>query len=89
MSTNTSDRTKCYSPPEISKMMRVSITKILGDIANGSLRAINMASAGCQRPRWKILPVDLEIYLSRRSNSPIAKAPQLRRKKNEHVIDFF
>lgn len=76
------------TPPEIATELRVKPATVRGWITSGQLRAVNLASAGCRRPRFRIDPADLAIFLNRRSAGPTAKTPR-RRKKDESVTQYF
>ena len=77
------------TPPEIARRLRVSVSKILAHIRSGELVAVDMANAECERPRFKVDPIELAIFLNRRSTRPAPKASRRRKKQNEEIIEYF
>lgn len=69
------------TPPELAKILKVKPEKIHGFIDSGELAAVNMASAGSKRPRWRIMPEDVETFLQKRANKPLERQPIKRKKK--------
>ncbi len=76
------------TPPQAAKQLAVAAEKVLGFIAAGELVAVNVANAGSTRPRWRIDPAELEVFLLRRRNGKPAVKPR-RRKAAAEVIQFF
>ncbi len=77
---------RAITPPALARRLGVNTHKVLAWIARGELRAINLGDGS--RPRWRILPADLEAFLDRRTAQPMAKATR-RRKADPAVIEFF
>jgi hypothetical protein len=79
------------SPPALAKQLVVDTHKVLDWIKSGELRAINVASTTTGRPRWRIMPADLDLFLLRRSAQPDVKPTRLRRKPARPLgwIDYF
>ncbi len=79
---------RSYTPPLAAKLLVVNVGKILDWIANGELRASNVGNGS--RPRWRIMPDDLQAFLDRRAaKPPTAKSTRRRRKQPAGVIEFF
>lgn len=67
------------------------VEKVLGWIADGTLRAINTARRSDGRPRWKIDPAALAEFESARASKPATPqaVPQRRRPSFKGVKKFF
>ena len=72
---------RAISPHALSKQLGVKPTKVLNWIRTGELRAINLAETAGKRPRWKILPHDLEEFFDSRRVTPPAPRPRRRRRR--------
>ncbi len=84
-------KTESFTPPELAAKYRCNVRKILTLIADGKLRAINLAQDELgERPRWRILPEDLLAFENRRA-SPAPAAPALVRRKprSDHGVSHF
>jgi excisionase family DNA binding protein len=79
------------TPPAIARRLGVSRDTVLGWIASGELRALNVAPRSSRRPRWRIAPEDLAAFeLARAANAPPPATPRRRRAKTEAgVIPFY
>lgn len=67
------------TPAEIAERWRVKVDKVHKFILTGELVAINVASSGSTRPRWRI-PLDaLADFENRRSAKPAVKVTRSRR----------
>ncbi len=81
---------KYLTPPQIAARLGVAVKTVRGWCASGEMRSCNLAARGRMRPRIKISPVDLEIFLERRSAGPQPKAiHNRRRKENEGRHEYF
>lgn len=78
---------RAITPPALSKQLVVHVSKILGWIRSGELRAVNLGNGS--RPRWRILPDDLEQFLARRAAQPTTPVRRAKRKKLENVTEYF
>jgi excisionase family DNA binding protein len=76
------------TPPEVAARLGVDVHKVMGWIRRGELRAANVGD-GAQRPRFRISPIDLELFLSARAAAPEPKITRMRRKKDPNIIEFF
>jgi len=58
------------TPPQIAKLMRVSIRSVLHWIGTGELPAVNIAAGRDGQPRWRIDESDLQSFIAARKNRP-------------------
>ena len=78
---------KLLTPPEAGARLRVKPARIISWIRSGRLRGINLAEPGSQRPRFRVDPIDLQVFLNSRAVTPPAKPG--RRRRNPHVTSYF
>jgi excisionase family DNA binding protein len=76
-----------YTPTELAKLLRISPDKVRQWIKCGQLRAVNVASTLCGRPRFVILPDHIREWEQRRSPPPPPKLP--RRRRLPATTDFY
>ncbi len=76
------------SPGDVADELAIPVAKILAWIKSGDLRACNVAQRVGKRPRWRISALDLQLFLDRRSASPVP-APRRRRRADPEVTRFF
>ncbi len=73
---------------EVARRLRVGEDKVRAWIAKGDLRAVNVASTRCGRPRWVVMPEALTAFEQSRTSQP--PPPKItRRKKQTGIIDYF
>ena len=80
-----------YTPPELSRHWRCCPTKVIALIKAGQLSYFDISSATSSRPRYRI-PVSSVIEFENQIGSGAELKPlkrQRRRKKDDHVIEFF
>ncbi len=77
------------APSDIARSRGVNVSKVLGFIQSGELRAVNMATQASKLPRWKISPADLEAFDAARAAVPQAPVTRRPRRKSGHVVEFF
>jgi hypothetical protein len=78
------------TPPAIAKQLGVHAEKVIGWIRAQELRASNVAQKATGRPRWRINPADLELFLAARSEPAVpAQSMRRRRRRQPDVIEFF
>jgi excisionase family DNA binding protein len=65
-----------YTTSEVAARLRVGEDKIRTAIANGELKAVDLAARGSKRPRWRISPEDLEAFLAARASGGSKPAPR-------------
>jgi hypothetical protein len=72
---------------DVARRYRVGADKVRNWIARGELKAINTAAALCGRPRWVVLPEDLQAFEARRASGP--PPPPAPRQKRTPGFDFY
>ena len=78
------------TPPEVARLFRVDVHKVLTWIRNGELRAVNVAARLGGRPRYRIDREDLAAFERRRQVQPpppVIRRP--RRKPDPDYIRFY
>lgn len=71
---------------QLAEYYSVKMDTVLGWIHSGQLKAINVASVGSKRPRFRITDESVaEFELSRRTVSP----PKVERRRKKVAIDYF
>jgi excisionase family DNA binding protein len=74
---------------ELARLLRVGTDRVRGWIRSGELIAIDTADhRRLARPRFVVLPKDLEAFLKRRAASVPPKLPPRRRRRAD-VVDFY
>ena len=83
---------KLLTPPEVAQLYRVTPEKVLTWIRSGELDAINVASRGARRPRFRIRPEALREFEAHRRRvckippkSPKPRSP----KRPAGWVDYF
>ena len=74
-------------PREVAERLGINVTRVLGWIRAGQLRATNISNSPT-RPRWRIKPADLDAFLESRSNKP-AEPEKPSRRRNTHSVKEF
>lgn len=69
---------KAITPNQLAHRLAIKPSKVLKWIADGELKAVNLAERRGGRPRWKILPEYLEEFLASRASTP---PPVVRRQR--------
>jgi hypothetical protein len=82
--------TDALTPPNVAKMLGVNTGKVLSWIRTGQLKAANVTKKPGGRPKYRILPADLEVFLARLQPTPApVRTPQRKRKLPPGMIDFY
>lgn len=79
----TADYRRWYSPPVISRMLRVEATTVIGWIKSGKLQAFDSTLGIKKKPRYKVSPESLEAFLGLYTPVP---APKLTRERKRQAI---
>ena len=79
--------TPYLTPPKYAERLGIKPEKVLGWIARGELRAINVAGRVGGRPRWRISVEAIADFERRRSAVKPAKTRR-RRKRQTEVLDI-
>lgn len=80
---------KHFPPKHYAEDIGVKVHAILGFIASGELRAVNVArNPRGQRPRWRIAESDWALFLAGRA-ADVPAVPARRRRKDRDLIEYF
>ena len=79
---------KFLSPPAIARQLGVKAERVVSWCRGGQLKAYNLAEPGSCRPRFKIDPIDLEVFLNSRA---VVVAPKTtrRRRRDTNIVEYF
>jgi len=77
-----------HTPPTIARMLGCKPERVIGWIRAGALAAVNL-SDGASRPRFRIAPSALEVFLASRRVQPPVRTARRRRQAAEVIIEFF
>lgn len=80
---------KWMSPPAIAKQLGVTPEKVTGLIRSGEIAAVDIASKGSRRPRFRVSPEALEVFLDRRRVVPPVPIVRTRRAKQTIMKEYF
>jgi excisionase family DNA binding protein len=79
------DLPRWLSPPQIAQVVGVTPEKIIAMIRSGELRAIDVATRGSRRPRFRVTPEDLDAWARGREAVPTPSPPAPRRGRRSGV----
>jgi excisionase family DNA binding protein len=85
----TAEGTRGYTVRELARLLRVSTDKIRAWIRTGRLPAINTASASCRRPRYVVLPDQLEAFAKHQQAGAPERPARARRAKAADFVDYY
>ncbi len=74
---------------EFARRYRMGKDRVLAMVRSGALRALNLASTRCGRPRYVIMPEALLEWEQAHQATTPPPTPRRRRKKRTGAIDFF
>jgi hypothetical protein len=83
------DLPRWLSPPAVARLVGVTPEKIIALIRNGEMRAIDVATRGSRRPRYRVRPEDLELWARGRQAVPAPTPPAPRRRRQSGVKEFY
>ena len=75
------------SVKQVAELLGIRTHGVLALIRSGELRAVDVSLVQGGRPRWRILPDDLEGFLLRRTYQ--TAPPRRRRRKPTNVKAYF
>jgi hypothetical protein len=81
------DLTRGLTLPEVSTYIRIGPGKLRGHIRSGRLRALNTNRSGSGRPRFVILPEDLQSFIQ--SLAVTRPQPKSKRRKRPWTKNYF
>lgn len=70
---------RALSVKQVAEKLAIRTHLALALIRSGELRGVDVSLMPGGRPRWRILPDDLEVFLARRAHQ--TAAPRRRRRK--------
>jgi excisionase family DNA binding protein len=76
------------STREIAQQLAVKPERVITWIRRGQLRAVNVGD-GSVKPRFRIAPADLQVFLLARTVQPPTPTPRRRRRQTEGVTEYF
>jgi len=77
------------TPPALAKLWAVSPEKVIGLIRSGELDAVNLASRGSSRPRFRISPEAVQRFEHCRSVAPRPATERKQRGKQVVTLKRF
>ncbi len=79
------------TPPELAAIWGVGPAKVLRLIRSGELRAINLATRGCKRPRYAVDLEDVAAFERARAVVPLSEVNATRqlRRRSQTTKDYF
>jgi len=83
------DLPRWLSPPQVGQIVGVTPEKIIAMIRSGELRAIDVATRGSRRPRFRVRPEDLESWARGRQAVPTPTPPAPRRSQRSGIKEFY
>lgn len=75
------------SVKQVADLLGIRTRGVLTLIRNGELRALDVSLEPGGRPRWRILPDDLDAFISRRTHQ--ANPPRPRRRKPKTTVKVY
>lgn len=76
-----------YDVKAVAELLDIRQHGVLALIRSGELRAVDVSLTPGGRPRWRIMPDDLDAFIARRTHQ--ASAPRRRRKPSTNVKAYF
>jgi hypothetical protein len=77
------------TPPEVGRRYGIKAERVISMIRAGLIRAIDVASPGSRRPRFRIHEADLIAFEVSREVKPASKKVAQKRRSPMNVIEFF
>lgn len=78
------------SVKDVCERYGVSEHTVLGWIARGELRALNVGrQLGAKKPRWRITQAALELFEQLRTAAPAVPARGKRKRGQPEIIEFY
>src|SRR4051812_25423763 len=80
-----------FTPPEVARLRKLRVGKVLTWIRTGELQAVNCAERAGARPRWRISAVALAEFDTARSNRArlLPRVPRTPKRRLAEVTQFF
>jgi hypothetical protein len=80
-------RSRAFSVAEVADRFAVKAHIILALIKANEIKAIDLRSPGSMRPRWRIMPADIEAFEQRRTAVPESTSPPKKKKAAIDLVD--
>lgn len=77
------------TPPEVARRYGIKAERVIAMIRAGLIRAIDVASPGSHRPRFRVHQADLIAFEHSREVKPRQKKTSRKRRSKSDVIEFF
>jgi excisionase family DNA binding protein len=81
------EMTHGLTPREVARVLRVSKDRVRAMIKSGELHAVNTAPRRCGKPRYVVMPCDLNSWLQQRAAGSAPKPA--RRRKRTMLVDYY
>jgi excisionase family DNA binding protein len=81
------DREPLLTVRDVAAQLRVKPDIVLSFISAHHLRAVNVASVGSRRPRWRIDQADVDVFLATRRTG--TRPVPTRRKRPSTAVEYF
>ena len=76
-----------YTVKQVAELLGIRTHGVSALIRSGQLRAIDVSLTPGGKPRWRIMPDDLDAFVLRRTHQ--APQPRRRRRKRPLVKEYF
>lgn len=83
------DFSRMWTPPQVARRLAIKAERVRAMIRSGELRAVDLASHGCRRPRFRVAEADLQLFLEKRAVKPPSPRPKRRRRDRDDTIQYF
>jgi hypothetical protein len=77
------------SPRDLCHRYKVGLDKVLGWIRRGELKAVNVATALCGKPRWVVTPEAIAEFERMRAGGLPPKKERRRQRNPPDFVDFY
>jgi hypothetical protein len=73
--------TTFHTPPAIAKALGIKPERVVSMIRSGEIQAVNLASRGSRRPRFRVSEESLQAFLAGRAVVPPTPSPTHRQRR--------
>lgn len=77
------------TPPEVGRRYGIKPERVIAMIRAGIIHAIDVASPGSRRPRFRVHEADLIAFEVSREVKPASKVSSRKQRPKSDVIEFF
>lgn len=82
------DAVRTYSTHEVAEFFKVSPDKILAFIRSGEIEAVNVATRGSRKARFRITNDQLQAFLRLRATRSAPKPTRRRRLEKDNIPEY-